>query len=130
MAATAERSANAERIRRHRAKHGRRDRKTVAAPRAPGKTQFGWLIDDGIIDMVAVQIVVSGERCPALTHNEALLATHLLVEQAKRKSNNNNAGTMSAIDLIQARLKVTRGHASSLMTKMGEKRREGEYNDR
>lgn len=117
--------SNAEKQRRHRAKHGRTPAraKEIEALRAEGKNHRGWLFDDGVVDLLAVEMVVSGIRVPALTRYEAILVAKKVLDEAKSKATNNNAvGHVNATELLQTRLQCSRGTAEALMTSVRDKR--------
>jgi hypothetical protein len=116
-------ATNTERVRRHRERHGRRDRTPspeVARLKAEGKTQSGWLIDDGIVDTVAIEIAISGERTPALTHMEAMLVAKKLTELAREQKH------VCASQLVADRLHIERKRAESLMSLVRDKKMRGE----
>jgi hypothetical protein len=88
----------------------------------PGtKTRFGWLLDDecGEPDQIAIQLAVSGDRCPDLTWKEALLAGVRLIDIAAQKHNN------GATELISQRLNISLSRAKSLMSAIISNRAKG-----
>jgi hypothetical protein len=115
-----------ERSQRYRARNpNRRAKPENVKLKAEGKNPNGWLIEDGIVDHVAIDLVVSGERCPDLTFNEALLATEQLMKQTKGFLNVKDDSLMSAEELISFRLGCSRKSAVGLMNVMRKKRKAG-----
>jgi hypothetical protein len=84
-------------------------RRAIISAELNRTTRYGWLYEDGIIDNLAVEMAVSGDRVPGLTYSEAVLVTRRLNEIASHKSD------VAATRLIADRIGISMDTARSLM---------------
>jgi hypothetical protein len=97
----------------------------------PGfKNYNGYLLDDGIIDYEAVNMVVQGMRVVDLTYPEAKLAASKLLEKSKNHivSRRTPGDPLNPAELVSVRLGVTLTRANTLLSSVAEDKREEKKN--